>query len=109
MLGDALDNAAQEAQQAAATKQGKKPKKAVFGQGVKTSKARATIQAAEISRVQLVLTHPAFRNDPLAALTQHLSTMYAAASLAPVSGENMKLKLATGARASRVFCCACRC
>jgi len=44
----------------------------VFGEGVKSSRARAVIMDKETARLHQVVKHPVFKSDPIAAITNHL-------------------------------------
>ncbi len=45
---------------------------AAFGQAVKSARARSAVQAAEAPRLQQVMQHPVFKQNPIAAITNHL-------------------------------------
>ncbi len=69
-LGGALDEAGREA--AAAADAQRAAGKRVFGEGVKSARARTVIQNSETARMRMVLQHPVFKADPLQAITHHL-------------------------------------
>ncbi|KAG2493163.1 hypothetical protein HYH03_008585 [Edaphochlamys debaryana] len=69
-LGAALDSVAARKAGAAGAGDGKhKPR----GTAVGTSKQRQHILAEESARLQQVLKHPLYRQDPIAAITNHLA------------------------------------
>ena len=51
------------------------PERRPFGESVGTNKIRSLILEKETDRVQLVVAHPTYKKDPIAAITNHLATI----------------------------------